>query len=110
MPLADSIHDLRETHRTVCVSEKAIVRLHTVQLLKRSLRNPALLIKRRSGLVLRESAQTTDIEHRRFGPRPQSERRLMSDLSEHSFLCHSPLVPSQLRQPEHISAMKCCSL
>jgi hypothetical protein len=88
--LADSIHNPRETRRTVGVSEKAIVRVHTICLSKRSLRNPALLIQRGSGLVLKESAQRTDVKHRRLGPRPRSGRRLMSDLSKHGFLCHKP--------------------
>jgi len=100
MPLADSIHDPRETRRTICVGEKAIVRVDAICLLNRSLRYPALLIKRASGLVLKESAQTTDVKHRRLGPRPRSGRRLMSDLSEHGFLCHKPPFLSRFRHRE----------
>jgi len=87
MPLTDAIHDLCETRRAVCVSEKAIVRVHTMHLSKRSLPNPALLIKGRSGLVMKESTHTTDVEHPRLSPR--SGRRLMSYLSEYSFSSHS---------------------
>jgi hypothetical protein len=100
MPLADSIHDPRETGRTVCVSEKAIVRVYAICLSKHSLSNPALMIKRGSGLVLKESAQTTDVKHRRLGPRPRSGRRLLSDLSEHGFLCHKPPFLSRFRRTE----------
>ena len=45
LPFADSLHDLCETRRTVCVSEKAIGRMHAMYLSIRPLRNPALLIK-----------------------------------------------------------------
>ena len=76
MPLADSHHDLSETRRTVSMSKKAIGRMHTMYLSIRPLRNPALLIKGRSGLISKESADTTDVEQRRLAPR--SGRRLMS--------------------------------
>ena len=87
MPLSDSIHDLRETSRTICVGEKAIVRMYAMCLLKRSLRNPALLIKGRSGLILKESAHATDVGYRRLALR--SGRRFMNNLSEHGFSSHS---------------------
>lgn len=87
MPLTDVIHDPCETRRTVCVSEKAIVLVHTMHLSKSSRRNPALLIPGRFGLVMKESTHTTNVEHPRLSPR--SGRRLMRYLSEYSFGSHS---------------------
>ena len=60
LPLGWSIYDLRETPRTVGVSEKAIGRIHAMCLSIRPLRNPAFTIEGRSGLVSNESADTTD--------------------------------------------------
>ena len=62
MPLADSLYDLCETRRTVGVSEKAIGRMYAMYFSICPLRNPALLIKGRSGLVSKESADATDVE------------------------------------------------
>jgi hypothetical protein len=85
--LADATHDMRVTHRTVRVSEKAIGWIHAMCHLKRPLRNPARLIKGRSGLIKHELADTTNVKHCRLGPR--SGRRFMSYLSEYCFSSHS---------------------
>jgi hypothetical protein len=103
MPLADSLdslYDLCETRRTVGVSEKAIGRMHAMYFSICPLRNPALLIKGRSGLVSKESADTTDGEQCRLAPR--SRRRLMRYVSEHGFNSHSspPSSFSSMRDQE----------
>ena len=89
--LADATHDMRVTHRTVRVSEKAIGWIHAMCYLKRPLRNPARLIKGRSGLIENEPADTTHVKHGRLGPR--SGGRFMSFLSEYCFSSH-PQPPS----------------
>jgi hypothetical protein len=90
------------------MSEKAIGRIHAVCLSIRPLRDPALTIKGSTSLVSKESADTADGEHRRLSP--GSGRRLMNNLNEQSFHCHTLLFLSWFnhRQLEDSNAVTCC--
>ena len=72
---------MRETHRTVRVSEKAVGWIYAMCHLKRPLRNPARLIKGRSGLIKNEPADTTNVKRCRLAP--QSGQRFMSYLRDY---------------------------
>ena len=59
-PIAHSVHDARETSRTVRVGEQAVGRIHAMCLSVRALRDPAFIIERRACFVSKESTDTTD--------------------------------------------------
>jgi hypothetical protein len=88
---------LRETFRTVRVSQKAIVRIHAMCVSILSRRDPARTIKGDPSLVSKESAETTDGEQRGLSLR--SGRRLMSDLSEQGFHGHTPPLSFLVQSP-----------
>jgi hypothetical protein len=59
-PIAHSVHDLRETSRTVRAGEKAVGRIHAMCLSVQALSDPAFRIERRACFVSKESTNTTD--------------------------------------------------
>ena len=93
---------LRETCRTVGVRKRELGRIHTIGRAIRPLRDPALTIRGRSGLVSNTLTDTTDGEQGRGAVRfpHQSGRRLTSGLSTQCFKSHTPPLSCCMYPPD----------
>ena len=91
---------LRETILTVRVREREVVRIHPMCLPIRPLRDPALMIGGRFGLVSNESAHTTDGEQCRCDERLsyRNGRRFTCCLNDQCCKRHPPPLSFTARQ------------